>query len=80
MNLQSMLLLLAMVMCARCGSFSKVFSIHYQGPALAATPVFASISGSIYAGYAVADKVCYSPSNFTLWMGIANGWCCFYTT
>lgn len=75
MNLQSMLLLLAMVMCYTLqGALSKVFSIHYQGPALAATPVFASISGSICALATLwLTRFAYSPSNFTLWMGIANG-------
>lgn len=75
MSAQGVLLLLGMVACYTLqGSLSKVFSMHYKGPPLAATPVYASVSGLVcalatwwLAGFA------YNPSPMTLYMGLANG-------
>lgn len=75
MSVQAALLLAAMVILYTLqGSLSKVYALHYKGPALAATPVYASVSGAACAlatwwnaGFA------YAPGPDTLWMGLANG-------
>ncbi|HHX21787.1 MAG TPA: hypothetical protein GX722_08345 [Clostridiales bacterium] len=75
MSLDAVLLLIFMVIVFTTqGSLSKVFSMHYQGPALAATPVYASVTGAAcaLATWCMAGFA-YAPSTQTLWLGLANG-------
>lgn len=75
MGVEAALLLVFMVLCYTLqGSLSKVFSMHYTGPALAATPVYASVSGAVCALATLWNAgFSYAPGTQTIAFGLANG-------
>ncbi len=54
--------------------FNKLYSISYTGPAVAATPVFATIYGFFTGLVTLAyNGFQFQASSMTLWLGLANG-------
>ncbi len=75
MSLTAIVLLVTIVCCYTMqGFFSKLFSVRYQGPPAAATPVYASVTGAVCAlvTFAVAGFA-FGPSAVTVAMGLSNG-------
>lgn len=67
-----------LVICILCYTvqtfFNKMYSVSYRGPAVAATPVFASLYGLIVGGATlVYNGLQFQPSAATLVMGLVNG-------
>lgn len=75
MSLQAIGLLITIVCCYTMqGFFSKLFSVRYQGPPAAATPVYASVTGAACALVTLAvSGFSFDPSAVTWAMGLSNG-------